>query len=441
MQVVETKAEGLRREYSITVGAAALAEKTNARLETVRADFQMKGFRKGKAPMPLLKKMFGKSVLGEVLQETVDETLRSHLEETGHRPAGQPDVKVANEDFDEGDDLTLEVKYDCLPDVPEVDFSAVSLERKVVEVDDAAVDEALDRLASQAQDFEAKEGAAEEGDQVVIDFVGKVGGEPFEGGSAEDYPLVLGSNQFIPGFEPQLVGAAAGEEKAVEVKFPDEYGAAHLAGAEAVFDVTVKEVRAPKAAEIDDALATKFGAESLDELKGQIRERIGEEFAGASRTLVKRRLLDVLDELVAFELPPTLVEQEAKSVAYQLHQEENPEGAGQEMPEIEPTEQHQKLAERRVKLGLLLAEVGTREKVEISEGELGQAIMAQARQYPGKEREFFEFVKQNRGALEQIRAPLFEDKVIDVILEKSTVTDTPVSKEDLQSELESLDDV
>ncbi|MEO1315622.1 MAG: trigger factor [Pseudomonadota bacterium] len=442
MQVVETKADGLRREYSITVGAAALEAKTNERLETVRADFQMKGFRKGKAPMPLLKKMFGKSVLGEVLQETVDETLRSHLEETGHRPAGQPDVKVSNENFDEGDDLTLEVKYDCLPDVPEVDFTGVKLERKVVEVDDAAVDEALERLASQAQDYEPKEGAAEEGDQVVIDFVGKVGGEAFEGGTAEDYPLVLGSNQFIPGFEPQLVGASAGEEKAVEVKFPDEYGAAHLAGADAVFDVTVKEVRSPKAAEIDDALATKFGAESLDELKGQIRERVGEEFAGASRTLVKRRLLDELDGLVSFELPPTLVEQEAKSVAHQLQQEEDPEAPWPQDPaEIEPTEQHQKLAERRVKLGLLLAEVGTREKVEISEGELGQAIMAQARQYPGKEREFFEFVKQNRGALEQIRAPLFEDKVIDIILEKAAVTEVPVTKEDLQNELESLDDV
>ncbi|MEM7530443.1 MAG: trigger factor [Pseudomonadota bacterium] len=441
MQVVETKSEGLRREYSITVGADALAEKTNARLETVRADFQMKGFRKGKAPMPLLKKMFGKSVMGEVLQEAVDETLRSHLQETGHRPAGQPDVKVSNEDFDEGDDLTLEVKYDCLPDVPEVDFAVVTLERKVVEVDDAAVDEALERLAGQAQDFEVKEGAAEEGDQVVIDFAGKIGDEAFEGGTAEDYPLVIGSNQFIPGFEPQLVGLSAGDEKAVEVKFPDEYGAAHLAGADAVFDVTVKEVRAPKPAEIDDALATKFGAENLDELKGQIRERIGEEFAGASRTLVKRRLLDELDGMVSFELPPTLVEQEAKSVAHQLWHEENPDVQGHDHPEIEPTEQHQKLAERRVKLGLLLAEVGQREKVEISEGELGQAIMAQARQYPGQEREFFEFVKQNRGALEQIRAPLFEDKVIDVILAKAEVTEVTVSKDDLQTELESLEDV
>ncbi|MEM6677304.1 MAG: trigger factor [Pseudomonadota bacterium] len=450
MQVTETKSEGLRREYAITVGAAKLTEKTNAKLETVRADFQMKGFRKGKAPMPLLKKMFGKSVLGEVVQETVDETLRAHLAETGHRPAGQPDVKVTNTQFDEGDDLMLAVAYDCLPEVPEVDFSAIALERKVVEVDDGQVDEALEKLAGQAQNFEEKEGAAEEGDQVVIDFVGKLEGEPFEGGSAEDYPLVIGSNQFIPGFEEQLTGLEAGTEKAIEVTFPENYGAGHLAGAAAVFEVTVKEVRGPKAAEIDETFAARFGAESVDELKGQIRERIGEEFTGASRTLVKRRLLDALDEVVSFELPPSLVDEEAKSVARQLWQEENAEGAAEgaeasEAPQgppetIEPTEEHRKLAERRVRLGLLLAEVGNRDGVEITEQEMGQAIMAQARQYPGQEREFFEFVKGNRGAMEQIRAPLFEDKVIDQILEKAQVTEVPVTKEALQEELESLDD-
>ncbi|MEO0822425.1 MAG: trigger factor [Pseudomonadota bacterium] len=440
MQVTETKSEGLRREYSIVVAASALEEKTNAKLETVRADFQMKGFRKGKAPMPLLKKMFGKSVLGEVVQETVEETLRTHLEQTGHRPAGQPDVNVANESFDEGDDLTVELKYDCLPDVPPIDFSGVSVERKVVEVDDASVEEALGKLAEGSTDYEAKEGAAEDGDQVVIDFVGKVADEPFEGGAAEDYPLVLGSNQFIPGFEEQLVGLEAGAEKAVEVSFPEEYAAAHLAGADAVFDVTVKEVRGPKPAEIDEALATRYGAESLDDLKGQIRERIQEEFSGASRTLVKRRLLDKLDELVDFELPPSLVEQEAKSVAQQLWHEDNPEAPSDEArPEIEPTEDHQKLAARRVRLGLLLAEVGLRESVTVEEQELGQAIMQQARQYPGQERQFFEFVKQNRGMMEQIRAPIFEDKVIDRILEKAQVTEVPVSKEELQQELESLD--
>ncbi|MEO1471458.1 MAG: trigger factor, partial [Pseudomonadota bacterium] len=415
MQVTETKSEGLRREYQIVVAAGDLAEKTNARLETVRADFQMKGFRKGKAPMPLLKKMFGKSVLGEVVQEAVQETVKTHLDETGHRPAGEPDVKVTNESFDEGDDLTLEVAYDCLPDVPQVDFSTLSLERKVVEVDDAAVDEALEKLAASATDFGEKEGAAEDGDQVVIDFVGKLGDEPFEGGAAEDYPLVLGSNSFIPGFEPQLVGATAGEDKVVEVSFPEEYGAKQLAGQAATFEVKVKEVRAPKPAEVNDALAARYGAEDLEALKGQLRERIGAEFAGASRTLLKRRLLDALDDMVSFDLPGGMVEQEAKAVAHQLWHEENPDVQGHDHPEIETTDEHTKLAERRVRLGLLLADVGTREGVEVTEQELSNAVMAQARQYPGQERQFFEFMQQNRAAREQVRAPRFQEKVRDVI--------------------------
>ncbi|MEL6338005.1 MAG: trigger factor [Pseudomonadota bacterium] len=439
MQVTETKSEGLRREYEIVVAASALEEKTNTKLETVRADFQMKGFRKGKAPMPLLKKMFGKSVFGEVVQETVEETLRSHLESTGHKPAGQPDVKVTKEDFDEGDDLTLAITYDCLPDVPQISYGDITLERKVVEVTDEAVEEALTKLAAESQDYEAKEGAAADGDQVVIDFVGKVDGEAFEGGAGEDYPLVLGSSSFIPGFEEQLVGLSAGEEKAVDVTFPDQYTAAHLAGKAAVFDCTVKEVRGPKAAEINDDLATRWGAEGLDDLRSQLRERIGAEFAGATRNLLKRRLLDQLDEMVSFDLPPTMVEMEAKQVAYQLWTEENPEAQGQQPPELEPNDEHQGLAQRRVRLGLLLADIGTREAVEVTQQELTQAVMMQARQYPGQERQFFEFVQQNREALEQIRAPLFEEKVIDVILAGANLTDLPVSKEALQEELEALD--
>ncbi|MEM6489651.1 MAG: trigger factor [Pseudomonadota bacterium] len=441
MQVTETKSEGLSRGYRITVAAGTLAEKTNAKLETVRADFQMKGFRKGKAPMPLLKKMFGKSVFGEVVQETVEETVRSHLEQTGHRPAAQPDVQVANQTFDEGDDLQVDVTYDCLPEIPEVDFSTISLERKVVTVDDAQIDEALQKLAASSKSFDTKEGAAEDGDQVVIDFVGKLDGEAFEGGSAEDYPLELGSSSFIPGFEEQLVGASAGEEKTVEVTFPENYGAAQLAGKPAVFDVTVKEVRGPQPAPVDDTLAEKYGAADLDELRGQLGERIGEEFTGAARNLLKRRLLDALDEVVSFDLPPSMVEQEANTVAQQLWQEDNPGAAqqGDQAPEITVTDEHRALAERRVRLGLLLADVGTREGVQVTEQELGQAVMAQARQYPGQEQQFFDFVKSNRGALEQIRAPLFEDKVIDVILSRATVAEVSVDKDTLQAELEALD--
>jgi len=442
MQVTETKAEGLRREYSVVVPASALEAKTTEKLKTVRSGFQMKGFRKGKAPLPLLKKMFGKSVLGEVVQETVEQAVSNHLKDSGHRPAQQPNIKIVNEKFEEGDDLTVEFDYECLPEVPEVDFSSIALERKVVSVDDSAVDEALGKLAESATQYTArgKTAKAKEGDQVLVDFVGKIDGEAFEGGGAEDYPLVLGSSSFIPGFEDQLIGAKTGEAREVKVSFPAEYGAPHLAGKDAVFECTVKEVRAPKPAEIDDALAGRYGAENLDQLKEQIRERIGAEFAEAGRALIKRRLLDALDGMVSFELPPSLVEAEANSIAHQLWHEDNPDHHGHDHPAIEPTEDHRKLAVRRVRLGLLLAEIGAKSKIEITDQEMGQAIMAQARQYPGQERQFFDFVKQNRQALEQIRAPLFEDKVVDLILEQAKVSEVAVSKADFEKELESLDD-
>jgi trigger factor len=441
MQVTETKAEGLRREYSVVVPATALEAKTTEKLKTVRAGFQMKGFRKGKAPLPLLKKMFGKSVLGEVVQETVEQTVADHLKEAGHRPAQQPNIKIANEKFDEGDDLKVEFDYECLPEVPEVDYADLKLERRVVTVNDESVDEALEKLAASSTDYEPKaegEAAANE-DQVVIDFTGKIDGEAFEGGTAEDYPLVLGSSSFIPGFEDQLVGAKAGEEREVKVSFPEKYGAAHLAGKDAVFEVTVKEVRAPKTAAIDDALATRYGSENLDALKEQIGERIKAEYADTARALLKRRLLDALDGLVSFELPPSLVEAEAKSIAHQLWHEENPDHEGHDHPEVEPTDEHNKLAERRVKLGLLLAEIGAKTGVEITDQEMGQAIMAQARRYPGQEREYFEFVKQNRQMLEQIRAPIYEDKVVDLILSKAKVTEMAISKADFEKELEALE--
>ena len=441
MQVTETKVEGLRREYSVVVTAAALEAKTTEKLMTVREGFQMKGFRKGKVPLPLLKKMFGKSVMGEVVQETVEQTVAEHIKETGHRPATQPDIKVVNEKFVEGDDLTVEFNYECLPEVPEIDFAKIKLERKTVTVDDSSIDEALAKLAEGTVTYEArgKTAKAKDADQIVVDFIGKIDGEPFEGGTAEDYPLVLGSKSFIPGFEEQLTGAKTGDERAVKVTFPENYGAKNLAGKDAVFDCTVKEVRAPKPAAIDDALATRYGAENLAQLKDQIRDRITAEFADAGRALIKRRLLDALDKLVSFELPMTLVGAEANSIAHQLWHEDNPDHHGHDHPEIEPTDEHQRLAERRVRLGLLLAEIGAKAKVEISDQEMGQAIMTQARQYPGKEREFFDFVKQNRQALEQLRAPIFEDKVVDLILSQAKVKESAVSKAAFEKELEALD--
>ncbi|MCH2251472.1 MAG: trigger factor, partial [Cognatishimia sp.] len=308
--------------------------------------------------------------------------------------------------------------------------------------EDADVEEALGKLAETAQNFKSrrKGSKAKDGDQVVMDFVGKIDGEAFDGGAGEDFPLVLGSGQFIPGFEEQLVGVKAEEKKDVTVSFPEEYQAEHLAGKEAVFSCTIKEVKEPVAAELDDELAKQFGAEDLNALKEQITERLVAEYAGAARQVQKRALLDALDKVVSFDLPPSLVEAEANQIAHQLWHEENPEVEGHDHPEIEPTEEHTSLAERRVRLGLLLAELGQKAEVEVSDAEMTQAIMNQARQYPGQERQFFEFVQQNQQMQQQLRAPLFEDKVVDYVFELAQVSDKEVSKADLEKAVEALDE-
>jgi trigger factor len=440
MQVNETLNEGLKRGYEITITGAELEAKVTEKLEEARPEVAMKGFRKGKVPMALLKKQFGPRIMGEAMQESVDGAMQAHLEESGDRPAMQPEVKMVNEDWKEGDDVVVSMSYEKLPEIPDVDYKALSLEKLVVAPAEDDVQDALKNLAESAQNFATKKGKAADGDQVVIDFVGKVDGEAFEGGSAEDYPLVLGSNSFIPGFEEQLVGVKAGEEKAVEVSFPEEYGAEHLAGKAAVFDCTVKEVKKPVAAEIDDELAQKYGAEDLAALKGQIEERLKAEYAGAARAVMKRKLLDQLDQAVKFDLPPSLVEAEAKQIAHQLWHEENPDVHGHDHPEIEPTDEHNGLAERRVRLGLLLAELGQKNEVQVSDAEMTQAIMNQARQYPGQERQFFEFIQQNQAAQQQLRAPLFEDKVVDFVFEMSSVTEKEVTKDELQAAVEALDE-
>ena len=441
MQVTETLNDGLKRGYTITVPAADLEAKVNEKLVEAQPEVEMKGFRKGKVPMALLKKQFGQRLMGEAMQEAIDGAMGEHFEASGDRPAMQPKVEMANQDWKEGDDVEVALSYEALPDVPEVDFSGVKIDKLVVEPAQADIDEALEGLAKNAQTFETKKGKAAKGDQVVFDFLGKVDGEAFEGGAAEDYPLVLGSNSFIPGFEDQLVGVKAGEEKAVEVSFPEEYQAAHLAGKAATFECKIKEVKKPAEAKIDDDMAKQFGAESLDALKGQISERLGAEYAGAARQIVKRQLLDQLDGLVSFDLPPSLVDAEAQQIAHQLWHEENPDVQGHDHPKIEPTDEHKTLAARRVRLGLLLAELGQKEKVEVTDAEMTQAIMTQARQYPGQEREFFQFIQQNQQAQQQLRAPLFEDKVIDLILERAKVTDKKVTKEELQAEVEKLEEL
>ena len=444
MQVTETLNEGLKRGYTITVTAAELDAKVQEKLVEAQPEIEMKGFRKGKVPLAILKKQFGQRILGDAMQDAIDGAMKDHFDKTGDRPALQPEVKMVDgEEWSEGKDVVVEMTYEALPPIPEVDAGKITLERLVVKAADADVDEALKNLAATAQSFDdRKKGAkAKDGDQIVIDFKGLVDGELFDGGTAEDYPLVLGSKSFIPGFEDQLVGAKVGDEVSVNVSFPENYGAAHLAGKAAVFACTVKAVKEPKPAEVDDELAKKYGAEDLAALKGQIAERLESEYKGASRAILKRALLDQLDGMVKFDLPARLVEAEAQQIAHQLWHEEHPEEHGHNHGSIEATDEHNALAERRVRLGLLLAEVGRKAEVTVTDAEMTQAVLAQARNYPGQERAYFEFVQKNAQVQQQLRAPIFEDKVIDHIVAGAKVTEKAVGKDELQKAIEALDEM
>ncbi|MBN2630724.1 MAG: trigger factor [Rhodobacteraceae bacterium] len=444
MQVTETLNEGLKRGYTITVTAAELEAAVQEKLVEAQPEIEMKGFRKGKVPMAILRKQFGPRLMGDAMQDAIDRAMKGHFEATGDRPALQPDVKMkGGETWAEGQDVVVEMTYDCLPPIPDLDSSQITLERLVVKADEASVDEALKNLAASAQSFDDREdgSAAQDGDQIVIDFKGSVDGDYFDGGSAEDYPLVLGSNSFIPGFEAQLVGAKAGDEVKVDVTFPEEYGAAHLAGKAAVFECAVKSVKAPKAADLDDELAKKYGAEDLAALRVQIADRLAVEYKGAARAVLKRALLDQLDAMVKFDLPAALVEAEANQIAHQLWHEEHPEVHDHNHGAVEPTDEHKSLAERRVRLGLLLAEIGRKAEVTVTDAEMTQAVLNAARQYPGQERQFFEYVQKTPQMQQQLRAPLFEDKVVDHIVAQATVTDKEIDKDELQKAIEALDEL
>ena len=444
MQVTETLKDGLKRGYTITVAAAELEAKVAEKLLEAQPDVEIKGFRKGKVPMAILRKQFGQRLMGDAMQDAIDGAMKEHFAATGDRPALQPDVKMVGGDaWKEGQDVVVEMAYETLPPIPELDASAITIDRLSVKADDASVDEALKNLASSSQTFSdrKKGGKAKDGDQVIIDFKGSVDGVEFEGGSGEDHPLVLGSKSFIPGFEEQLIGAATDEAVSVNVTFPENYGAKHLSGKAAVFACTVKAVKKPVAAEINDELAKKYGAEDVAALKGQISTSLENEYKGAARAVMKRALLDQLDAMVKFDLPAALVDAEANQIAHQLWHEENPQEQGHNHDHIATTEEHLKLAERRVRLGLVLAEVGRKAEVTVTDAEMTQAVLAAARQYPGQERQYFEFVQKNQQVQQQLRAPIFEDKVVDHIVAAAKVTDKEVSKEDLQKLVEALDEM
>jgi trigger factor len=437
MQITETVSEGLRREYKVVVPMGDLDAKVTARLEEMKPKMHLKGFRPGKAPVSFLKKQFGKSMMGEVVEEVVNEGSKKAIEDNALKPAFAPRVEPVGEleQVVEGKaDLEFTVKVDLMPEFDLADVSKFKIEKLTAEVTEDDIDEALKRLAEQSRTYSAREGAAELDDMVTIDFVGRIDGDEFPGGKADDFNLTLGSGQFIPGFEEQLIGAKAGETRDVKVSFPAEYQAAELAGKEAVFTVTVKEVKAPDEIKIDDELAKRLGLESLGVLKDRVREQVKRDFTQASRLHLKRRILDALDQSHTFPLPPAMVESEFNGIWSQVENELKREGktiADEGRSEEEVKKEYHDIAERRVRLGLVLARIGEQNGLTIAPDEMQRAIAQRARQFPGQEQQVFEFYTKNPQAQAEIRAPIFEDKVVDFIAELADVADRKVDRETL----------
>lgn len=434
MQVTEIAADGLKREFKVTVAASEIESRVQSRLARLAKTVRMPGFRPGKAPLPLLKKQYGRSILGEVLEEAVDEGSKKTIGDNQLRPALRPEIEVTS--FDEGKDLEFALKLELLPEVPEVDIGALTLVRQVADVPAERVEQAIDSFAKSRQKFEplAEPRPAQDGDQVTIDFEGRIDGELFEGGAAKDFPLRLGSKNMIPGFEEQIVGAMPGDVREVQVTFPTDYGRAEMAGKEAAFTVTVKEIKAPLPIAIDDNWAQELGLEGLSELKDTFQKRFTDEYQGLSRTRMKRALLDQLAGQYRFGVPQGMVDLEFEAIWKQLQDEMERTGstlAEQGKSEDELKAEYRDIAERRVRLGLILSDIGTKNDVVVETEELQQAITREAMRYPGQERKVFEFFKGNQQALESLRAPLFEDKVCDFIFERAQVSEQPVSVEEL----------
>jgi trigger factor len=436
-QVTETLAEGLKREFKIVVPAATLSGLMMAKLTEMKDRVQINGFRPGKVPMPHLKKLYGKSVMADVINDQVSVTTKSLTEERGFKLAMQPKVTLPEEQaeveavLDGQSDLSYGMAFEVLPKIEVGDFKTISLEKLVVPVTDAEIDEAMKRIADQNRPFEAKDGAAAKDDQVTMDYEGSIDGVPFDGGKDSDANLVLGSGMFIPGFEDQLIGKKAGDSVSVKVAFPADYQAANLAGKDAVFAVTVKLVSAPGSVTVDDAFAKTLGMESLDKLKDAIRDQIGRDYNMVSRAKVKRKLLDALDSSYTFDLPPTLVDQEFEIVWRNVTNEMQQNGksfADEDTTEEAAKADYRKIAERRVRLGLLLAEVGEKAQVQITDEEVNRALIERVRQFPGQERQVYDFYRNNPNMLAELRAPLFEEKVVDYILELANVTEKTVDK-------------
>jgi trigger factor len=442
MQVNETVADGLKREFQVSIPAADIGAKADAQLADLKGKVRLNGFRPGKVPTAHLKKLYGRSVMAETVEKTIQETNSQIFTERGFKLATEPKVtlpteeKAVEEILSGNADLTYTVAIEVVPAIELADFKSFTVEKPVTEVSDADVDEAIKRIAEQNRDYADKgEGAkAETGDRVTISFKGTIGGTPFEGGTGEGIQVGIGSNTFIPGFEDQLIGIAKDETRTLKVPFPKNYANAELAGKDAEFETTATLIEAPKDKVIDDEFAKSLGLESLDKLKEAARERLTAEYGAASRQKVKRTLLDRLDEAHKFEAPPSLVDEEFNLMWNSIKAEM--ESAGKTFADEDTTEEaanaeYRKIADRRVRLGLVLSEIGEKNKISVTDDEVSRAVIERARQMPGREKEVWDYYRSNPSALAQLRAPIYEDKVVDFLLELANVTEKKVSREDL----------
>jgi len=434
MQVTEVSNEGLKRQYKILVPANDISHQVDQRLGEIGKNARIAGFRPGKAPLSLLKKQYGQALMGEILEKTVNESSQKTIADRGLRPATQPKVEIVK--FGDGEDLEFSMDFEILPEIAPMDFSQIELERLKVEVTDAMIEETLQRIADQSRQRKPApaDKAADKGDVVVMDFIGKVDGTPFENGSAENYELELGSNSFIPGFEDQLVGAKAGEKREVKVDFPADYGAADLAGKAAVFECTVKEVQTPEPRPIDDELAKATGFDSLATMRSAVRQRMEIEYNGMSRMRMKRQLLDKLAEKADFAVPDSLVEAEFNSIWQRVEEARKQGEKVIDEDEDKARKEYRDIAVRRVRLGLLLAEIGRQNNIQITPEEMNRAMSAEAQRYPGQEKQVIEFFQNNAQARDSLRAPLFEDKTVDFVFELAKVSERQGTREELTAD-------
>ena len=443
MQVTETAAAGLKREYRVVVPATDLEARVNERLDELKGRVQLRGFRPGKVPVAHLKRLYGKSTMAEVIEAAVREANTKIVTDHGFKLATEPKVVLPTEEGAvEGviagkSDLDYTVEIEIVPPITLADFKTIKLERLTADVSDAEVDEAVQKIAEQNRPFNAKSEGADKGDRVTLSFQGTMEGKPFEGGSGDDVPLVLGAGQFIPGFEDHLNGIKAGESRTFDIKFPENYPAASVAGKDATFAVTAKTVEAPGSVTVDDEFAKTLGLESLAKLHEAVRDRIQREYTAVSRQKIKRALLDQLDERHKFEPPPSLVEQEFNNVWTTVEsdlKEQNRTFADEGTTEEKARAEYRAISERRVRLGLVIAEIGEKNNIKVTDDQLTAAVVERARQLPGQEQQVWEYYRNNPNALASLRAPLFEEKVVDFLLELADVTEKKVSREELFKE-------